>query len=207
MPIKRCNQVKYLGVYIDESLSCKPASSIIAKQLSPFLHIMARLRKTLPFSALNIFHKSIFLSRWMYTASLASWRFASTREAFMRIYYKSFAVKYYCTMAAAKRRNQNPYQHYVIYARFVLLYKIIRLNSCPALMQEITSSSNYNLRRIARVKITRPRLELQKQSIDYWGPRLWNLLPESIAGSSNISHFKNQLRNWIESHSHQFEFC
>ena len=58
----------------------------------------------------------------------------------------------------------------------------------------------FNTRTVANndLYISPVRTEYMKRSFSYCGPKLWNMLPNSLRNSENIDTFKKHLKFWIK---------
>ena len=80
------------------------------------------------------------------------------------------------------------------------IYKV-KNNLSPLLMHEIFPDRHYNGPNLrSQTEFELPHVNSVKngrETLRFIGPKVWNIIPDSIKNSKSLSIFKNKIRNWI----------
>ena len=197
--IKQAEDLKLLGVIIDDDLTFSKHISATGKKASMRVGVLMRLRKLIPVEAKLQIYKTAILPYLTYCG--LSWHFCrkSDSNKLERINERGLRAVY-CDW-------NSPYSELLIRAKLTTLYNRrlqdiaifmykVKNNQVPQNVLELFphSPANYNLRNndffIPRVRTT----TYGKHSLRFFGPYLWAKLQSSIRNSNSLSSFKIAIR-------------
>ena len=181
----QCNNIKYLGVDIDNELSWDIQTDSISKKLVFIISRLSRLKPVLPSHMLMYIYTSIVQPKIDYAMSKLGYTTAhniNTRGIDL--------VKTLGLMNVSQRRD---------YFMIMLMFKSIHGLVPNYLCDEITMQRDI-AERITRstidnnVHVPHITLECCKNAFAYRGPVLWNGLPENIKKCESLNSFKQSLK-------------
>lgn len=197
--IKQVEDLKLVGVVIDQDLTFSQHISTSSKKASMRVGVLMRLRKLIPVEAKLQIFKTAILPYLTYCG--LSWHFSKKSDSnkLERINERGLRAVY-CDW-------NSPYSELLIRAKLTTLYNRrlqdiaifmykAKYNQLPQNVLELFchSRDNYNLRNsdffLPRVKTT----TYGKHSLRFFGPYLWTKLQSSIRNSTSLSSFKNTIR-------------
>ena len=60
-----------------------------------------------------------------------------------------------------------------------------------------TRENNYNLRNFQELEsLLRRAVKFGTETISYWGPQIWNLIPERLKTLETLTKFKKEIKTW-----------
>ena len=197
--ISQTEQIKLLGVTLDNGLNFSEHVSTICKTTNRRIGVLMRLRKLIPITAKLQIYKSAVLPYFNYCSLV--WHFcrASDRKKIECINERGLRAVY-CDWNSS-------YAELLTRAKFTTLHNM-RLQNMAIFMYKIkhklppkniinlfdTSPSNYNLR---NSDFRCPRftgIKYGRHSLRYFGPYLWAKLTPDIRISTILQSFKNNIR-------------
>ena len=58
-----------------------------------------------------------------------------------------------------------------------------------------TRENNYNLRNFQKLEsLLRGAVKFGTETISYWGPQIWNLIPERLGALETLTKFKKEIK-------------
>ena len=198
--IKSSNPVKLLGITIDNKLNFKEHLTNIYKKVSNKLHGLARVSNYMSTHKLGIIMKAFIESQfqycplvWMFHSRTLNNRTNKLHERALRLVYKDDE---YTFEQLLDKDNTVKIHHRNLQKLATEMYKI-QNNLSPKFMKGIFHEQipSYSLR---TGKIWESRnyrtVYWGTESLNYRGPKTWQLVPPPIKNSSNLIEFKQKIR-------------
>ena len=201
--IRRVNGVRFLGVWVDESLKWTPHMENVKTKVSQLLGVLGRVRTFLGGSAIRALYNGMVLPHLQYCllvwGDTAGARNGAIRKSLLR-YQKRF-----CGMIAGKTGS---YHSDPLFAKHAILkvgdlyrqqlrvhawqFWNGRLPESQALMfQRVSEMHTYSTR---NAESGLSLMSRDRDSISFKVPREWSLLPERLKGLKSLAAFKRQSR-------------
>jgi len=200
--IKSIDQVRLLGVEIDNKLSFKNHITNICNSANNRLRALYRIRGVIDTEQCKFLANAFILSNFQYCNTI--WMFCNNKEnnkicnihkRTLRCIYNEHSLSYEELLTL-----ENTYSLHVknLQSLMVIIYQTInKLN--PVFMQDIfkTKITSYDLR--SNILLTLPECKSKKYGVNctvFKGSLLWNTLPNEIKNSDSTEIFKNKIKNW-----------
>ena len=197
---------KYLGVYVDESLSMSQHISHLCRSCFYHLRKIGTIRPFLSEGSTSKLVSSLILSRLDYCNSVLSGLPSTSLQRLQKV--QNCAAK--VTLRKRKRDHVTPllkHLHWLpIEARIeykvaTLAFRHFEHSLPPYLSAELQvyqpsrtlRSSNQRLLKIPTTKLK----SYGNRSFSYQAPVIWNSLPESLRNSTSLCAFKANLRTYL----------
>ena len=203
--ISRLQNVKFLGVLINENLDWSNHISSIYKCLARNVGILTKLKFTLPCNVLYMLYNSIVVPHLNYcnyiwgntykshltkiniiqkkavrTISKSSWRFPSA--------------------PLFRQLNILPLHELIAFNTLIFMYcvhyRLLPEKYCNMFFVN-SELHSYNTRQSHHFHQQKFRLTSSLNSISYTGVKEWNMLEDSIKSSTTITKFKKQCRTYL----------
>ena len=197
-PIEECNYFKLLGVHIDNGLTFKKHIKALCNKLAFSGHILRRREYNLNLqqrrTIYNAYSASLLrycVSIWGSTSRTALRPLVVTQNRLIKTfkkYYKIETTQIYQKLKVLKVEDLSKYEICCLMQGVV--------NGCSPI-QNLFSSSDarvYSTRQSTNIQKPSVRLDLMKRDISWFGPHLWNELPNSLKNLSG-SGFRGCLMN------------
>ena len=206
--LENCTYTKLLGVYIDCHLTWDKHINYLCNKLSPKLGLLYRFSKFLPNHALNVIYNTLLqpdidygISIWGNCGVSYLNRVQKIQNRAARIICNNFnwdtrsstLLSMLGFMSVDVRRD---------YFAGILIYKTLHgfglYYLSPLLIftheyhQYNTRAANNNI-----LVLSKPKCEIYKTSLQYYGLDLWNCLPDVVKNSENVQTFKINYRNHL----------
>ena len=200
---EQVDQIKYLGIILDNKLSWKPHIQHICTQLSSGSWALTRLRNYVDISSLKIVNYSLIYSRlqycigtWGLASAIALYPLEKLHKRIIRITTRSS----YCAHTTPLFDKLNFLKiidifNFEIAKTMFMLYKNLNPNINQNLvLSKNTHSYNSNTRHSANSNyfLIRKRTEMGKKSFSFIGPKIWQSVQELI--SYTLHSFKRKLK-------------
>ena len=211
--IEQVRTCKYLGVLIDDELKWKEHISFVIKKIVRFAGIFYKLRTVIPSKSLKQIYFALVHSHLVYAIEVYANTPASYIDPLIKINNKllriiqtkplTTPVK---TLYAAYSTLPVPELH-VLYL-MCLVHKFINNRSdLPAVFRNYFTLNRavhaYTTRNCNRLHITGVLNHYGFNSIKNKSPRLWKLIPASIAETVQFRLFKKKIKQWLGHHEIQ----
>ena len=204
-PLKRVNEVVFLGVVIDEHVNWKPHIANVASKISRAVGIMFKSRFFLSKSSLCTLYFSLVYPYLHYC--IISWGSTYPTNLNRLFLLQKRAVRI-ITKASFDAHTDpifkelNLLKLHQIYSfqlgTFMFLYKKNSLpQSFTTFFPVVNQIHNYNTRTAASFYIPSCRTKIRQFSIKYQGPTFFNKLNSDICESSSLSRFKSKLKTYL----------
>ena len=187
--------VKLLGVWIDDKMTYEKHIKTLLKKANQKLHALMRVSKYMTEEKLRILMKTFVESQfnycpllWMIHSRHINERINNIHERALRVVYKDDNL----TFEQLLDKDNSFSIHDKNLQKLALLMFKVKNNLCPKPIQEIfKQNTNENW------VIPKVRTESNgKETLRYRGPVTWNLLPPEIKSTKTLSSFKAKIVKW-----------
>ena len=192
---------KLLGIKIDSKLTFDEHVSNLCFKASQKLHALARIRSYMSIKQSKILMKTFILSHfgycplvWMMHSRKLNNRINRIHERALRLVYKDDISSFSDLL---KKDNSFTIHERNIQSLAIELFKVINRIS-PKIMDHV-----FPTKKTVRYPNENPFVSLKIKTVSwgdgnlaYFGPRIWQIIPEEIRNESNLSLFKKKIRQW-----------
>ena len=194
--------VKLLGITIDNELKFDEHLTNICIKANRKLTVLTRMRKYLDFNKVRLLFKSFFESQfkycpltWMFYSRKTNNRINKFLERVLRLVYSDYESTFEDLLT---KDGSFTVHHYNIQTLAIELYKVYNNISQTIFGELFTINNNgYYLRSKSDFVIPQIRTVLKgSNSIRYFGPIIWNLIPEELKNITSLNIFKKEIRRW-----------
>ena len=194
--------VKLLGITIDNELKFDEHLTNICIKANRKLTVLTRMRKYLDFNKVRLLFKSFFESQfkycpltWMFYSRKTNNRINKLHERALRLVYSDYESTFEDLLT---KDGSFTVHHYNIQTLAIELYKVYNNISQTIFGELFTRNNNgYYLRSKSDFVIPQIRTVLKgSNSIRYFGPIIWNLIPEELKNITSLNIFKKEIRRW-----------
>lgn len=196
-------KVKLLGINIDNQLKFDHHVLNLCAKANQKLSALTRMARFLSFEKRRTLFKAFFESQfkyspliWMFYGRQANNRINQLHERALRLVYNDFISSFEDLL---ERDGSFTVHHSNIQFLAIELYKVIHGFSAGIISDKFfrKNNSSYNLRSQSDFCLPVPRTEQYgKNSLQYFGPIVWNMVPQDIGNSSSLSEFKIKIKKW-----------
>lgn len=198
LTLKNAESFKYLGIYLDASLSFSTHTEQLEKKMASAVGVLWKLRKDLPIKCREMIYNSLIHSHLSYLVTC--WGSAShnitnrlqvlQNRAIRNVYGLSF-MHNRCEMYA--KHNKLPLRGICLQRTAIYVYST--LNNL------IHSTTPFSLRKTTREQNllvqTHPYNSYGTKNISCFGPRTFNYLSQQLRNSKSLSSFKTGLNKFL----------
>ena len=199
--IPNATEVEMLGVILDEKLKFDQHVSKVCRKVTQKIAVLRRMRNMLPFELRKAIYNSFITPHYNYCAE--TWHFCSknslnklekVNERAIRFVFKDKNTSYCDLLKQLGRATLAEERAHKILGT---IFKILH-GSCPVSIRDLIQCriSTYNLRGKDILKI--PKVNTTKYGLKSWryyGPKLWNRLPDSVKSLTTYAAFRKALVN------------
>ena len=202
--ISRSNNVKYLGLFIDDKLNFSNHIINLKKKLSRLAGASYRLRGYFNYRASKNFYYACVYSLItyclaVYGGALNTYRGSMLTAAHEKIIKNLFSK--YCPNSCPFKRNKllklkDIYKLYV----GIHMYKMVNLNINEEISETLsleTPDHHYNTRNRNNLRTPFPRVEAIRRNYQYQFVSVWNGIPNEIKESASLKIFKRNLTKYF----------
>ena len=198
--IKKVEEAKSLGLFIDEHLSWTKHIEEISKKISSAIGALKRIRPFISESTALQIYQALILPHFDYCCPVWDELSVTLSEKLQKLQNRAARVitrSSYDTSASIllNRLNWDNLSTRRKKLKAMLMFKIIKGLS-PAYLQDLFSirSTPYNLRDSEiKLNLPKPRTNYCKRALGYSGALLWNSLPVNLRKSDSLGYFKREL--------------
>ena len=194
--------VKLLGIKIDNQLNFNDHVSSIYKKASLKLHALARVSKFMTHEKLRVLMKAFVESQfgycpliWMYHSRVLNNKINKLHERALRLVYKTNTSSFDELLTMD---NSYTIHHRNVQKLATEMYKV-KNDLSPSFMKLIfpASTPHYHLRKESIFKTDNLRtVRYGSETISFWGPKIWESIPNGIKNSKCLQEFKSKIRQW-----------
>ena len=203
--INKVDNVKFLGVTINEYLDWGTHISVISKSVARSVGILSKLKFILPSNILKLIYNSLILPHLSYCNHIWGNTFKSHLKKLHLLQKKSVRIitksNYYSSSAPLfKTLLILPIYDLVTLNTLIFMFsvnsKLLPEKYCNMFVLN-SNLHSYSTRQKHYFHLPKVRLTLSLNSLSYVGIKLWNQLEESIRSSSTLSRFKILCRSYL----------
>ena len=200
--ISRVRDCKFLGVILDEKLSWKNHVFHIKNKVSKGIGILYKARANLNEKHMITLYHSLIYPYFNYCNSI--WSYATKEVLNPLIIIQKFAVRCICYLK--RRESTAPYfaklnilklNEIKLYNASLFMYNFYH-GKVPAILSSFfqynRSVHSYNTRQQPQFHVPRPKTNLSKNFIKYFGVNIWNSIYCKLNVNVKPSTFKKQLK-------------
>ena len=204
--IENCNEVKFLGVWLDSKLTFVKHVNYVCNKLSKFTGILSKLKSFLPEMILKQIYCSLALPHLRYCIS--TWGSASTatlqkltiqQKILLRI-INNVPFRTH-TSPLFKKLNLLKFEDFFKYNCLIVMYNCLKNNKHEHLYAKIVNCQNnmhhMQSRNNQSLRLPFYNLSRCKQSMLYSGIKNWNNIPNDIKQSTSINIFKRKCTQYF----------
>ena len=203
--INKVDNVKFLGVTINEYLDWSTHISVYSKSVARSVGILSKLKFILPSNILKLIYNSLILPHLSYCNHIWGNTFKSHLKQSHILQKKSVRIITKSSFYSASAPLFKSLLILPIYDLVTLNTLIFMFSVNSKLLPEkycnmFVLNSNfhsYSTRQKHYFHLPKVRLTLSLNSLSYVGIKLWNQLEESIRSSSTLSRFKKLCRTYL----------
>ena len=197
--VKMSNELKILGVTIDDQLNFGLHISNICRSNAKRVGVLMRLRNIIPLYAKLQIYKSAIMPYLTYCHLVWHFSRASDCRKLERIQERALRAVY-CDMsseynALLKRAKLPSLYNRRLQDIAILMFKV-KNQMCPKYIQDLflVNNSRYDLRNADFVIPRFNRVTYGKHSISYLGPVIWSKLNPNTKSITTLSNFRKGIR-------------
>ena len=195
---------KLLGLNIDSDLTFTSHISKICTKAGQKLAAISRIAKFMSLEKRRILIKSFFESQfeycslsWMFHSRTLNNRINDLHYRALRLIYREDSMSF---NELLKKDGSVTIHHRNIQKLGIEIYKV-KNDLSPIIMHEIFPHRNYNGPHIrSQTDFELPHVNSTRkgqETLRFIGPKIWDIIPDSIKESSSLSIFKNKIKNWV----------
>ena len=203
--IKHSPQNKFLGVYIDESLSWKYHISEICNKLAKVVGIIYRLQNVLPENILLTLYNTLFLPHitycninWANCAKTFSDRIYKLQKKAVRLIthsaYNSHSSPLFARLNILTIHDVNKLQvgTFMYMCKNNLLPSFVKVNFSTNSVYH-----SYSTRRANDYHLPKVRTSIAQMNLNFNGPKVWNALPTDLKNCNSLPCFKRKYKKHL----------
>ena len=194
--------VKLLGITIDNELKFDEHIDNVCMKAQRKLSVLARIRKYLDFNKLRTIFKTFFEFQfkycpltWMFYSRTTNNKINNLHERALRLVHDDYRSTFEKLL---EKDNSFNVHHCNIQTLCVELYKVYN-NISQTVFSDlfIRNHINYNLRSQSDFVIPQTKTVYNgTNTLRYFGPIIWNLIPKEIKYSDSLESFIGKIRQW-----------
>lgn len=202
--IEQCNNIKCLGVIIDENLSWSHHVDYVCKKVYASLNMLRRVRPYVDENTLKILYLCLVQSHFDYCCEIWGLRFNLHTERITKLQKRAARLILKCSFyTPSKEMFQKlkwlPFNDRVTYFKCVFMYRCINGLSSQFyrnMFKFARNSHGFNTRYATNDNLITPKVntEIYKHSLYYSSILLWNSLPVEIKQLQSLAIFKRELK-------------
>ena len=204
--LSRQFETKFLGVILSSNLKWNKHIEVICSKISKNVSIISKIRHILP----PILTRSLYLRLIEPYISYCNlvWSSSGKSQALNRVlkiqkrYVRLISFSSYRAHSQPLFKQLNILTVYQIYQNQLAIYMFRILNNlvphlCHHHFVWNASIHDHNTRSSHHLHVPYCRTGLRQNTIQFQGPKLWNILPEEIRSAPSIINFKKRVRIYI----------
>ena len=203
--INKVDNVKFLGVNINEYLDWGTHISVISNSVARSVGILSKFKFILPSNILKLIYNSLILPHLSYCNHIWGNTFKSHLKKLHILQKKSVRMitksNYYSLSAPLfKTLHILPIYNLVTLNTLIFMFsvnsKLLPDKYCNMFVLN-SNFHSYSTRQKDYFHLPNVKLTSSQNSLSFVGIKLWNQLDESIRSSSTLSRFKKLCRNYL----------
>ena len=205
--LPRVDKVKFLGVYLDSSLSWKYHIHEVESKVSKNIGIISRLKHLLPNHILRMLYCALILPYFSYCNLV--WANSCKYKIQKLILLQKKIIRIISGMHY--RSHTGPIFKQIIFLKFsdinlhqqgIFMYKSMN-NIFPSQFSDFinfkcnSETHTYNTRSAANIRLPKHRTRRFQFDIRYSGPKFWNTLPSILHKSLSLQTFSRKAKIYL----------
>ena len=190
-----------LGVTLDKNLNFKEHISNICLKVGRKISALNRLTKYMNFIKRRTLFKAFIESQFAYCPLIWMFHSRELNNKINRLHKRALRIVYQDNDLSfeelLQKDNSVSIHHRNIQLVAIELFKV-RNNLSPEIVRDIYKEKNGTSLR-SNVTFSKPRVNSVykgKDSLRYFGPVVWDMLPKEYKSAKSLSIFKKQIKNW-----------
>ena len=200
--IQSSTSVKLLGVTIDNKLNFNEHVSKICKKVSTKIHALSRVSKYMTSEKLRVIIKAFIESQFGYCPLIWMFHNRTMNNHINRLHERALRLVYKDSLSSFQelldKDKTVTIHHRNLQKLATEMYKV-KNGLSPVIMNDIFHEipNNYNLRN-NRIWSTHNihTVNCGTETLAYRGPKIWEILPETIKTSKSLKEFKTKVKYW-----------
>ena len=203
--IEETNQIKFLGIFVDNKLTFKYHANYLRSKISKSIGVLYKLNKYLPPHILAKLYTTLIFPYFLYCIEVWHSAYSNITKPLFILQKKS--IRAICNLDYSAHTNDHFKSLSILklydlyqYQTLIYFYKALNLpNYDPTLNNFLTTSSNIHNHETRNKNMITPKnynLNKTKFNIKHNGTKLFNSLPTDIKQSSSLFKFKNRLKKY-----------
>ena len=198
--LSKVNQIKFLGVTIDEKLTWKTHLLSLCTRLSQITGVLYRIRNCLPPDSIRTVYLSTVYPHLLYCSAIWGGAFKTlldslfiAQKKIIRVMY--FKSKYDHTNTLFSEHNIIKLPDIIFLQTCLFVFKSLYIFPVNATFE--FPSHNINTRRPRDVKVPQCRTVHAQRSVGVRGAWSWNSLHQDIKSIDSVNLFKTRIKSMI----------
>jgi hypothetical protein len=201
-------QMKYLGVWLDETLSLKQHIRTKCKTAINNIRCITKIRKCIDTETAKLLAVALVLSHLDYANSILAGLPDRSIALLQRVHNWAAKMvllrsKYDSSTAALKELHWLPVRERIDFKILCLVFKCLHNIGPPYLAKLLVYKSYNRTTRFATMSIQTlivpqtTKVTFAARSFSVYGPMLWNTLPDNIRVIDSLVHFKKEIKTML----------
>lgn len=203
--IERVEQIKYLGVLIDNRITMESQIDSIIKKASSKINFLYRLKKKLTFETKKIVYNSIILPHFDFCSTLYIGCKNEQMNTLQVLQNRAMRIILDCEFGTHTEFMLNALKWMSINQRYkyntlIYVFKIKNGLAPQYLANKLEYNGNFhnrNTRNRQELRLPNLKTELARKSIFYNGIKMFNELPSEIRRQTELYSFKRMVKAYV----------
>ena len=206
VPIEEVNEMKYLGVVLDRTMSLKEHVNYIVKKVGKKIGYLKRVGKYLTAYTRATVYRTIVSPHYEYCCTLLLNVSATDQAKLQRTQNRAMRIILECSRFTSVKEMLDSLcflsiKERVYYNVCVLIHKIKEGKLCNGLYARVVNVCDvhtYGTRQQGCVYIASRRTREGQKDLMYDGLKAYNGLPQYVKGETNLKSFKREVANYVK---------
>ena len=203
--IEQVNKTKFLGVVINDSLTWNDHIFTVKQKVQRNIGVIYRIRKNLPYDALHSLYYALINPYFEYCNIVWAIHRNSKLQNLFICQKKAVRV---VTLSGPRTHTEKLFNKLKILTIFDInnlqiacfmyrcVNKLIPINF-HFMFPSNSIYHSYNTRQKNKIHINKYKLNIRKYTVNIFGPKLFNSLPNYLVETKNVFTFKNNYKFWL----------
>lgn len=204
--IEQVDQIKYLGVIIDQNLKFDKHVDYIVKKISKKVQFFRRIKSKLDFNASIRVYNVIIKPHFEYCSSVLFLLSQSNIYRLQKLQNKSMRIILNCNRYTSILNMLNRLEWLSVKQQLVvdvlLFVQKMRMGDLPSyfsdLVRYVGEVQPYQLRNVNNLRLPNYRNTITQNSVIYKGFQIFNSLPEHVKLETNFNIYKRNVNEFVK---------